>query len=805
MPSHLTRVVFRSIVANKPLLYRDCLHRPSRSCLVLQNGLPLLPQSQRRTFLNLWKSPRKVKPAELPPGLDKMTELAHRQRVSARLPPPDEVAEAFTAFTARKGVRFEDYHVHTAGNAFRYLQENPHEHGPPWLSRQDIRNAMSRLLDKPPETGGQPHLAFGRLLYQELEKTQEKEGPRTIQESTSPGIDQPEVMGLPMLVRLLSTYGASLEARDIAAKNFVPTAHSRAPHNQGHTAESAWTAVLQGFAQERNVEELVTTAELILELSLPFTVGFQRVLVAFFAERNNLEQAKRWYSQPVVDLANAAETEPAGKTHAAILTACALHGDLTFGQSIVASMLKNTPNKEAWDAVFLWSAAIGKGVDEVERMMNVMVRRSNEAIQPDIDTINTLVEFAMSKKDPYSAERYITLGERRNIFPNERTFAMQMQYRLSISDIDGARAAYFGLQGNMSGDERSVNVVNKLIQVLCESKQHQYDDLMAIVDDLLERKARLAPETVAALCLLHLRRGETHDAADLLNMHAHHFSPPQRVTIRDSLAAFILDGQTSTADAWDAYQLLRKMFPETPREVRIHIMNEFFARKRSDMACHVFFHMRNHTHKSITANKEVYVAAFTGFARNADAESLELVHNQLKLDLSLELDTQLRNALMLAYASTGNNRRALDFWAEICGSREGPSYNSIAIAFRSCEGMPFGDEHAKSIWRRLKEMDVDIDKAIFVAYQSAIARNHQHDEALTLVESVEEEHGFTPDVEILGNWFNTTTNIERQLKVEAWIREQHPAVWSELEALGHWVTMDGFGYRQYNINRDLDP
>lgn len=57
----------------------------------------------------------------------------------------------------------------------------------------------------------------------------------------------------------------------------------------------------------------------------------------------------------------------------------------------------------------------------------------------------------------------------------------------------------------------------------------------------------------------------------------------------------------------------------------------------------------------------------------------------------------------------------------------------------------------------------------------------------------------------LSNWYNTTTNIEKQGKVEAWIKQRYPAVWADMEALGHWVTMDGFGYKQYNINRDLDP
>jgi hypothetical protein len=63
----------------------------------------------------------------------------------------------------------------------------------------------------------------------------------------------------------------------------------------------------------------------------------------------------------------------------------------------------------------------------------------------------------------------------------------------------------------------------------------------------------------------------------------------------------------------------------------------------------------------------------------------------------------------------------------------------------------------------------------------------------------------TKDKISLGGWFNCTANIERQRRVEEWIKKRYPEVWAEMEALGHWVTMDGFGYRQYNINRDLDP
>lgn len=683
-----------------------------------------------------------------------MSNLAHAQRTSARPPKDKELADALRTFFGTKKGALEDFHVGLAHNTFRYLLENPQEDGEQWFTREELLGLADELVSgrRQPKTGGKPHVDFGTALFDQIAKLENTEAATNASESQAKAEEDYDLVIRPKLVNLLSSYNATLRARDIVTEHYND--YINAPQPRKKVIREVWSRVLIGAARENNSEESAKTTELFKNSSVPLTDYAQSALVSIFSERRQLDAAKYWYSQPVVSQ-SARNEKPAEKkrlTYTALLKACALEGDLTFGQEVVAGLTSNkVPDKQGWDAIFLWSAALGKGVDEVERMMNVMVRRTEEAqspLYPDVDTINLLVEFAMSRQDPYTAERYIALAEKRGIMPDEQTYTMQMQYRLSVKDVDGARAAYYNLQGDFRGSESSVAAVNELIQVLCESKQHHYDDIMAIVDDLHERKAQFAPETVAKLCILHLRRVEIHDAMDLLQVHAYQYSPPQRAVISKALSEFILDGENSTADAWDAYQILRNTFPETSREDRVLLLNEFFARNRSDMACHVFFHMRNHTADSHQPNRDVYVTAFTGFAKCMDGESLELVNNQLKLDFKIEMNTKLRNALMLAHASCGNNKKALEIWREICESREGPSYNSIAIAFRSCEGMHWGDQHAKSIWARLKEQDVEIDKNIFVAYMSAIARNFLHDEALALVETVEEEYGYKPDFEM---------------------------------------------------------
>jgi hypothetical protein len=760
MPSHLTRIVFRRIIANEPLLYRGCRHHHTiRPRFADHHGPRALPQIQRRTFFELFKPRRKLKPAELPAGLETMSALTLAQNAQVRPPEAKELAEAFKAFFAQKKGAFEDFDIGHAHRTLQYLLEHPRDDGTPWLSKDELdQTVFGRLMDLStrPRTGGrEAHLKFGRTVLEEITKEVPGEEGEKTDPSTAAAAERSNAVNW-KTVQLLAAFGSAREATQFAssAYKFDPNA----PSDQNHNVKRAWGRILSSIASRGDTEEMLLVIEGFQGASVPLTKKWQDLLVTFFAKQKDLERAKFWYSCPVIGRTGPGDGVPLGSTSSALLRACALSGDMTFGHQVVASLLKDDmPDKAAWDAVFLWSAAIGKGADEVDRMMNVLIRRNDEArknsptidiIRPDVDTINTLVEYSISKNDPYMAERFIALGEKRGISPNEKTFAMQIQYRLSVGDTDGARAAYLNLQGDFSGAEHSVVVVNQLIQALCDAKQHHFDELMVMVDDLHERKAYFAPETVAALSILHLRRGETNDAIDILQVHAHLFTPEQRAIIRKGLLAFILDGKTSTSDAWDTYRILRLVFLETPREDRIKILNEFFARKRSDMACHVFFHMRNHISEKYSANKEVYVAAFTGFARCADAESLELAHNQLKLDFNVNLDTRLRNALMLAYAETKQNQKALQFWREICESKEGPSYNSIAIAFRSCEGMHYGYGHARAIWKRLKEQDVEIDKKIWTAYMCAMARNHQRDEALALIENVEEDYGFTPDLDM---------------------------------------------------------
>ena len=163
------------------------------------------------------------------------------------------------------------------------------------------------------------------------------------------------------------------------------------------------------------------------------------------------------------------------------------------------------------------------------------------------------------------------------------------------------------------------------------------------------------------------------------------------------------------------------------------------------MAVHVFNHMREHPWEVNQPTTETYVTALVGVGKLHDDESLEVVHNALKLDMNIEPSTKLYNALMLGYLGCEMPRRALAFWDEIVSSREGPSYESLLIVFKVTEEAPFGERKALQMWKQLRDLDVEITRDLVAAYTGALQGNFLHDEVRKFVLECEESLGIKPD------------------------------------------------------------
>ena len=663
--------------------------------------------------------------------------LSDRLSMRARAPPSQQLAQAFVDFFHAKqnaALALADVQAQYALETFRHLQTTYTEVPDFGIKNEELRMALSmlELVTDNNDNQFKAHNALARAIFEELKKRRE-----TVTDDAEPPLSFYQDL-LPF-VQVMARLNDALYARDLVEKYWETCLEP------GGVGARPWPRILRGLIRENRGEELQKTIGIMQKYNIPFSKQVNEVVTVFYAaEQADMEMTKKWYRHPITN-----PGPSTAYTDAAVLKLCISQNELEWGDPIVRSLVEKGPKqKEILDVVLQWAAAKGGSVDEIERMMKVMVRRGEESefkSSFDIENINGLVELANSRYDPYTAERYVALGQNWGFLPNARTYLLQLEYRIKVGDLGGARTAYARLRAEGPVDSEDLPLLNKLIVALCSEKPQKYDAVMGLVEDLGERKARFEPETLAALSLLHLQRGEMEDLVDLLNTHAFHYGLDQRAMISKVLVSHILDLNTSTSRAWDTYNILRQTFSEIDISTRTSLMQHFFTRERSDMATHVFGHMRQQQIKSLRPTISAYVACLSGIAKAGDLESLGIVHNMMKLDTEIEPNTQLYNALMLAYTDCGEPLTAQGFWEDIVHSREGPSYASIQIALMACEKVAFGERVARDIWGKLKRFEIEVTREIYAAYVGSLAGHNLFGECVKLINDAEKEARYKPD------------------------------------------------------------
>ncbi|KAK4498593.1 hypothetical protein PRZ48_011252 [Zasmidium cellare] len=765
-----------------------------------------------------------VKDADIDPGVEKMMEYVKMQKMSARLPPQSEVVEALSQFFNHKyksRQQIEDTQAELAAKSLQYCLEtvtpDPTDEAKRVVPAKVLEKA-SRILRRL-ESPTASHVQLAYLVYHALDNVS-------------------ATRRLPAAVTYVSCL--ALSGRVYEARQFVlglqgqgnaaaPNAVEEGPQNDESVDEAAfpttplspsvlWPEVIRGFARKDSESELLETVDMARHHVSDAMPQMPTHMLDFYLRKDDRDKVRFWFAeywrtsgeyieekQTFSNMVKHQRPNMVGR----VLRWCLQHDQIDFGHDVVKQVLAETPSKGIWDAVFVWAAGTGKGADEIDRMFTVMesankkIADPEEWNTPDIATINALVEYATSKNDPYLAERFIAIGKARDIQPDANTYVLQMKYRLKISDVDGALIAYKGLQSMDVSSNEDVPTVNELIVALCKSSRHDFDTIMNVAADLSDRKARFEPATATALALLHLNRDEVHDVTDLMNTHAFHYSAAERETIRRDLVAYCLDPKTPLSRVWDAYNVLTDIFDEMAREERTQIMLVFFRRERPDVSVNIFNSMRDHYREDTIPTIDTYVAAFLATAKLRDLDSMEVIHNQLKLDYNIDANTYLLNALMIGYSACGNPRRALTFWDDIVASKEGPTYNSIHIALRACEKAPFGDLRAEKIWAKLRSMNIDLDQALWSSYIAALAGNGNTEKAISTLEEAESKNELEVDAYVVGSLFNGCSGQVPQADVESWCKEKFPQLWEELEKGG--VDEDENGMRTLRIDRTVTP
>jgi len=566
--------------------------------------------------------------------------------------------------------------------------------------------------------------------------------------------------------------------------------------------EGLLEVVLQGLAAEEAERELVQLVNFALERDVPYTPALQEVMTIFFAQRDRVSETKEWFTKPLSQ----------GQSRTTVYQAIALFAKRNNLQDWAIPFFHDLgglqPRKRHWDALLQAVLVVGMRLEEVQVMMSHMVG-PNGALDPDIDTINSLLKAAVELQDQELAKNIVAIAEEKDISPSEYTYLILLDLHITSGSTANAEAAFQSLQdaGSISLNastkvwEEYAALMNKYLLLLSKQRPPQFEFIVKLLGHVEEDRIHLEPETVASLCLQFLENDQSFDVMDILAVHAFRYSEAQREVVQSAFVTFCLDPSTSTSRSWGAYQLLQQFFQDLSFERRVELLQSFFNRRRPDMATYVFGHMRQHRNREYQPTLDTYVQCFEGFAKNPDREGTETVHNMFKMDMRIQPNTRLYTALMMAFTACDMPLKALDLWNLIRQSREGPSYATLEAVFWTLEKKSGGEKLAREIWQKMEHMDLEVPLSVYNGYIGAIAASGNEKEVRGLIMKTPTAVGTEPDIMTLGVAYNALPGQQLQSNFKEWAEKRYRKQWAELMKKRRRMTE--YGLCAFNLDRTI--
>jgi hypothetical protein len=802
--SHLTRGVFRAILANQPYVVRGCRRALGTRTKPLSNHprtAYALHQKRHLFGINFGTTRKgfegaRGSAANVELALGKLVDLVRARRSQSRIPPENEVVDAFRflfASMVESPRRLTRNDVFLATEAFKHLQERGHILGSDPktnLSEEDLRSVLLALASS---TGHDRFRTDARILATQVFDALKDRS------ATAQDIDHPVDHGrhdargslLVTYITVLSKTGSAEEALDLLRKS--PTSSERA-------SLPMWTAVLKGLANEGRIQEFWEVMQEVQDTVGPLDAVSQETLATHFAQHDEISALKKVFALPLEDL-----QVPTTPTLIKVVDCAMRNGEEEWAGKAVNLLQQRTDSGDMAGTLVVWHATHDPGVKHMRQVIQQLSDRGvTDAVS--MKTMNRLIEYAYTQHSAETASQYMDLAQSMGLHPDGRTRTLQLDYDLKQGNRTAAAQTFELLsREDVPIDRSDVPVLNHYISSLSFSADPEYIHLMQIVDHLLSTGADLEAEAIAGLCHVFLQKDELEEATGLLRHRVDSYPRDDRARISAVFQQFITDLSIKDQRAFNAYELFRHAFPETPITERVAIMQSFFARKRPDLACLVFGHMRQREDLSARPTPAAYAKCFEGIASCKDIDGLQMVYNMLKLDLEVEQTTRIHNGLMAAYTECQQPFVAIidHFW-KIMESREGPTLSSFILALRACEKwIPQGGHEARQIMALMQSFNLVITKEVYDAYVGALAGQSEFENTVELIEEMERDIGESPDALTIGTFYNAIPWQYRKDEVEKWARKAYPEVWADLESYGD-VIDEEWEIRYFKIDRSVD-
>lgn len=462
-------------------------------------------------------------------------------------------------------------------------------------------------------------------------------------------------------------------------------------------------------------------------------------------------------SQPerAFDIYTSMRIAPDAHTYTTMLSLCARFKNTDVGDAICTDMTKDPAKLDTAtvNALFQYQAAVAEDLSPILETYHAMPREYN--VKPDRITFNILLDSCLRFDNPARAFTFFRDMQAAQITPDVYTYdilmnaevkrdnpthALQLFQDMLVQEVQpNARVLSTLLRLAPKADPTTLDAMldlaevyhhldldakayNALLSGLAQQgrsvqAQRLYDSTFR--DRLLEQ-ADIA--TYTSLMMAYINDKLIDDAMDIYYaLRDHHQSPkPSSKTKHIKLDTQFYTSMISTLTKMPGAAV------QEDRRLGALVDDDVHADSGSSpallSALRLFNDMR---HLMIRPDAHVYTALLTACAAHRDAYVLEHVHKLIRMDLFMDPDTAVYNALMDAYNRVGDGHTVLQVWETLTmfgASATEVDSTTISIVLDSCGHNGFG-YRAHDIWQTVQRRGYPLNLNNYTSYIECLCRS----------------------------------------------------------------------------------
>ncbi|KAG7925094.1 hypothetical protein KL925_004571 [Ogataea polymorpha] len=419
------------------------------------------------------------------------------------------------------------------------------------------------------------------------------------------------------------------------------------------------------------------------------------------------------------------------------------------------------------------------------------------------------LDFVKAITDFFESEYTVT--------PTAETYAALIEHQLDVGKCKEALELFEGsLEQPIEWGEEQNSIFAPVLFRLLEMYSRNSDDDVTLKVILYKRIKNygysLNKAALRAMIDMFLEQDCAGDAMELFHREVVEHSKDERQSVTkyepifESFYKYSTTAEASTTRNWHVYEFLHENFI-IPYDKYYRLMEYFISHNEPRRALKMFANLKALSKEAKIAppNEDVYIYLFRSFARCKFVEGVQKLHLGAKMDLAINMDIRLLNAIMEGYCAIEDSFKVRDAFhiAYSLPKSRGLNAESCYWMLRSLRGYTL--KHVTNFYTSLSAYDVLAEPRIFGEYLIAHCSFGKYETALrVLEENFYSDGGHLIDRRVLRDMYNWCVDRDVRANFERFATRHYPALWLELKQSGELSSTENEPLDEgYNPERPL--